>query len=58
MQQSQGLFQGLGGEQVTGINHQKESGITLLPLGPVDAVALVIYLKTAGPGLGLEEHPL
>lgn len=58
MQQGQGLFQGLGGEEVTGINHQKESGIVLLPLSPVDATALVKYLKTAGPGLGLEEHHL
>lgn len=32
---------------------QEESGITLLPLSPAD---LVKYLKTAGPGLGLEER--
>lgn len=35
--------------------HQKESGVTLLPLCPMDPAALVKYLKRAGPGLGLEE---
>lgn len=36
-------------------HHLQESGVSLLLLCPMDPSALVKYLKTAWPGLGLEE---
>lgn len=49
-----GLFSEAGWRKGDFRHHWEESGITLLPLCPMDPAALVKYLQTAGPGLDLE----